>query len=346
MNNEAERHPSRATLWIFNPETDFALASEIVRYTPPKQIITLKNRLALLPALYASKDDYILVDRAMSHRDIAKLAYYNIATSKGIHIINSLPQVPLNVSPWGWNKSLRHELLCLGIDESTIPSESRIETLRRLSHRRLSIESNRLLNKFTGLKTPLPVELFSVEEANDFMTHVPNCYFKSPWSSSGRGIMIGGMLNERQTNEWLHGVIRRQGSVMAEIPSTRKLDFGTEWKISAGAADFIGLSLFETTPGGSYICNLIEPQDKLRSIIEKELKFSLNKILIAQKRMLGELIAPHYSGPLGIDCCIDTEGRPRPCLEINLRMTMGHIAANMPTSKMSYRFTPGKEIEL
>lgn len=49
------------TLHIFNPDTDYALASDSENYTPPVSILAIKRSLSLLPALYAERGDAILL---------------------------------------------------------------------------------------------------------------------------------------------------------------------------------------------------------------------------------------------------------------------------------------------
>ena len=48
---------------------------------------------------------------------------------------------------------------------------------------------------------------------------------------------------------------------------------------------------------------------------------------------IDDLIAPHYDGPVGIDMMLywDENGRIalNPCVEVNLRMTMGMVTAAM-----------------
>ena len=42
-----------------------------------------------------------------------------------------------------------------------------------------------------------------------------------------------------------------------------------------------------------------------------------------QRDAIAEVVAPGYSGPLGIDMLATGDGRINPCVEMNLRMTMG-----------------------
>ena len=60
-----------------------------------------------------------------------------------------------------------------------------------------------------------------------------------------------------------------------------------------------------------------------------ELDVVIGQVLLA----IDELIAPHYDGPVGIDMMFywDENGKIalNPCVEVNLRMTMGMVTAAM-----------------
>ncbi len=49
-------------LLLFNPETEYALASGASFYTPPASVEQLRHGLQLLPSSWAGADDYSLVD--------------------------------------------------------------------------------------------------------------------------------------------------------------------------------------------------------------------------------------------------------------------------------------------
>lgn len=342
-------------LLVFNPETDFALASGLAHYTAPAKIRQLKHSLAFLPALYGKCGDIILIPESFSDTVVdgksEVLPYRKLCQRKGIYAMtpsalkNVLMQNSLcidEVLPWGWNRTIRAELAEIGINDSILPSDSRLETLRSISHRRTSIIFNHELNALTGLKTPLSEEFDSEDESMEYMRLNPGCYFKSPWSSSGRGVLVGGMLEERLTLEWIHGSIRRQGSVMAEKACSRIIDFATEWMCKEGSVTFLGFSLFTTTRGGSYIANVIDTQNNIEKEIALHSPISTERLLESQQIVIEKIVAPYYDGPLGIDGCASADGDFRPCLELNLRMTMGLISLHLPTDAGRTLFNPPK----
>lgn len=332
------------TLWVFNPETDFALASGNVSYTPPKRIISLRRHLALIPAIYALEGDSILLLDKISIDELHSLPYYNLVREKRLRIVDTPPEDTTVISPWGWNLPIRNHLLSLGAPYSSLPSDSRLSDLRDLSHRRNTIIANKILGDSLGIDVPLPVEFSTTDDALHFMNENPGCYIKSPWSSSGRGIIIAGMLNAQLSREWLNGAMRRQRSVIAETPCLRTIDFATEWELSDGNADFCGFSIFDTTPGGAYRNNIISSQDSLRDIISRKIPVDTDLLVSSHKQMLESVIGHKYDGPVGIDCCSGENDDFRPCLEINMRRTMGHVSLSIHKDFNVECFIPGQDL--
>lgn len=295
-------------LLVFNPDHDYALANRGHIYTPPSRILKLAAALQWLPELWAEENDVIL---------LADGSFFNICNGD---FLND-PQFGISmIDPWGWNESLVYRLSALGIEKSLLPDESRLNRQKELSHRRISIRANRFLDS-----PSVPIECFSVEEGLDFFIDNPGCYFKLPWSSGGRGVLATEELNLTQVREWLSGAIRRQGSVMAEVGISRSLDFASLWSVSQGDVDFLGYSVSKSDGRGKYGGNLSAPQPVLKNIIESHSDFD-EDIIYRQKSFIEKEIAPAYEGKLGIDMIADSKGDIWPCVEINLRRTMGHVA--------------------
>lgn len=323
-------------LLIFNPDTDYALASGSPFFTPPASVIELRRRMALLPLAYALPgDSLLLLDTDITGLSSDKtVPSITEVTQKGItpvtlsEVADTLSAMPRPfILPWGWNPSLCHMLLEAGVDDSLLPDNSQLSELRRLSHRRLTIAFNASMqNYLPSIEFELPCEITSEEEAINYWHNHTDCYFKSPWSSSGRGIMATAELEERHIRPWVHGIIRRQGSVLAEPGVKRSLDFASEWICKSGRAHFIGLSVFVTSSRGKYKYNLTDPQPRLQSIISQAYPAFGPDIIEAQRHSLEQLVAPSYNGPLGIDMLTSTDGQLRPCVELNLRLTMGMVA--------------------
>lgn len=236
-----------------------------------------------------------------------------------------------DIFPWGWDPAICHE-----ISEkfphlsSRLSSPSQLEEIRRLSHRRLTIDFNRMIAyqiKSFDSEIIIPCEVKNVEEAMALYDSHPDCFFKAPWSSSGRGVMqCLDLERDKHIKPWVHGVIRHQGSVMWEKAADKALDFATEWMIEEGEVKFLGLSVFNASGRGKYHGNMVASDSFKTTYIEKSTPLLSTNLIEAQRKAIQTLIAPYYSGPVGVDMLADKDGKIRPCVEVNLRYTMGHAA--------------------
>lgn len=323
-------------LHIFNPETDFALAVGKKTYTPPAKVLKLRKARCLFPATFALPGDAILILDSLPREMLEKSEFFDTVSKKGLTIVDTdgleelfttgFPVID-RIQPWGWNHHLRKTLIDHGVPEWLVKSEGEIDSLRRLAHRKTTLTfRDSLREMLPSLSFNEVKELTTVEEAISFSRQFPVAFFKAPWSSSGRGVVCSTELTGELLTQWIWGSIRRQGSVMAEEGWLRKADFASEWMVGKGQAKFLGLSLFNTSSDGRYHGNVTKPQEELAEIISSLSPEWDIRIIDAQKRAIESLIAPQYEGPLGIDMLVSDDGRINPCVEINMRLTMGMAA--------------------
>lgn len=299
-------------LLVFNPEHDYALAHGGDFYTPPVSVKTLAEKLELVPLSWAEGNDFILL-----HNDsIVKASEPNKVLDRDKAVASVL-----SIEPWGWDNALSHRLRLLGVAERLLPEKAYIESLRRLSHRRISIAANKALNA-----PSVPREFSSIVEALNFYDENQGCFFKMPWSSGGRGVLATEELTHSQVTEWVRGAIRRQGSVMGEIGVRKIIDFASLWHVDRMKVTFLGLSVYRCDGRGKYDGNISDSQENLFKIIRDAVPSFSREYIERQKIFIGSFIAPVYQGHLGIDMMGDIEGKVFPCVEINLRRTMGHVA--------------------
>ncbi len=323
-----------SSIHIFNPDTDYALASGRNNYSPPSSIVGIRKKMALFPATYAKDGDAIILLDKISSRELSDCIGYNDCRRKNIRILtlNDLKNYlsyhskhsELILQPWGWNHTFVNTLRKMEIPEHYLKSDSAIDALRQLSHRRTCMPFRRVISlQLPQLSIDQSAEFINENDAFDFSMDHPIVYFKAPWSSSGRGIVNSVDLTGEGLKQWLRGCIRRQGSVIGEIGRKRTGDFATEWMCKDGKALFLGLSCFNATGDGHYLGNMNISQEEI-DLKLGELSFQWNnEILKAQEEALDKLIAPNYDGPVGIDMFTTVEGELNPCVELNLRMTMG-----------------------
>ncbi len=111
-------------------------------------------------------------------------------------------------------------------------------------------------------------------------------------------------------------------------------DFAVEFYAHAdGSVEYAGLSLFKTI-NGAYTGNVIASETEKWQMLGDDsvanvLRETIDElIVILQPYMKGV-----YCGPFGIDMMLLPERILHPCVELNLRRTMGHVALAITPEK-------------
>lgn len=302
-------------LLLFNPENDLALASNALSYTPTAAAIAMRQSGALLPLWWSEAGDEVIVPEALMPVAKAMCMKWNLP---GKAVTRTTASTAM---PWGWSRSALRELRSLGV--STLPSDERVRAIRNLSHRRTSIE---LLKAIGTEEQLLPMEFSHADTAIEAIHTMGETVLKMPWSGSGRGVFHSNHISRIMLEKTVRDVIHSQGSIIVEHELDKKRDFAALFYSNGERVTYRGLSLFITDTHGHYQGNLLMPQPQLMEKLGVEITELANKV--AEK--LTPIVAPTYSGWLGVDMMIysDENGNTTiwPCVEINLRMTMGVLA--------------------
>lgn len=323
------------TLHVFNPEHDLALASGLSNFTAPHAGRRLRADLGYLPALWAGADDCVLVE----HVGQARQAWGRLRARVGGRPCQFVDKSQLGrldisrVEPWGWDMPLRSSLIRHGVSPGACASEAEIADIRQCSHRRMAVRVQERLRMVPS------VEVSSLEAVSRLLTPDSSSpsllVIKAPWSSSGRGVRFVDSAHFDHFRGWIANVIRQQGSVMVEPYRPKVKDFGMEFEMQPdGMVNYLGLSLF-TTHNGAYAGNVIASEDEKRDMISRYVPASSVDIVRAKVMdALREVLGRRYVGPLGVDMMIVSHPSVdgfliHPCVEINLRRTMGHVAIAM-----------------
>lgn len=325
-------------LHIFNPEHDIVLATNVGQFTAPHAARELRGDLGFLPALWADEGDAVLVDDVMKATsalrhlrkyaaDVLLVSPSDLAASP--FLAQCEPQV------WGWDNAVVAQLRRTGMSEG-LPTDEQLEEIRRLSSRTWAASHllPALRNAVAGTTGEATV-LTSFSE-QDFVSLIP-FVLKAPWSSSGRGIRYVQTLEQLNRNAtWARRVIARQGGIMLEPYYNKVSDFAMEYEVTAnGEVVYRGLSLFRTQ-NGAYTGSIIATEEAKDEMLSR---YVTSQQLEAVRQTVADILAPVlrgvYAGPFGIDMMVVArEGVSgfllHPCIELNLRRTMGHVALSLP----------------
>ena len=315
---------------VFNPEHDIALASNLANFTAPHAGRQLRADLGFLPALWAVEGDGIFVDHVEQAEKIWKRLSIRHALGRRDAFTwlenGSSKEVITGLNVWGWDKALKAVLLRKGVNEAVLPSDALLEVIRRLSHRRTAA---RLLAMLQGEGTVGEAfECTESEEVEALLSRYGQVVLKAPWSSSGRGLRFLSVGRTPFCTQagWFRNLVASQGSVMVEPYYDKVKDFGMEFESTDAGIRYLGLSLFHTV-NGAYVGNILATEKIKREQISRYI--SVNLLDAIQDEIIRFLDLENYRGPFGIDMMVVTGENGfmlHPCVEINLRRTMGHVA--------------------
>lgn len=352
-------------LHIFNPEHDIALAVNRKRFTPPHAGRQLRADIGFVPAFWAADGDLVLVDNVEnaleSVRHLKKYAHDVVFITADD--LKSLGNVEgLSIVPWGWDITIREQLLSGNNSfERLMPNDEQLRNIREISNRRFAAKY--LLPQLRqGRQAQTVGESYYCEDEITAWTKIEQCgkcVLKSPWSSSGRGVRyITSSTVDNQTKGWVKNVIHQQGGIMVEPLYAKVLDFGMEYTVDKnGEVEYCGLSLFSTS-GSAYTGNLLATEADKREILSRYFDIDLLESVSADvKGILKDHLRGVYKGAFGIDMmAVAKTGKEgfylHPCVELNLRMTMGHLALALapyvfePQRVMNISFTDKYRIRI
>lgn len=310
-----------------------ALATGGINYVAPPFAQRMAADLALLPAFIAEPGSLVVTD---SDTDAQWLEELNKNFGLDVHVVKTSELRKLNdyrIMPWGWCLDMRRRLLKWGASSSSVPSKDEIYHLRGLSHRRVSILIHLRLQELLGRQLcPVPMELATTDEVMAWAREHSDCYIKTPWSSSGRGVYHSHNGPTPELEQWCHGALKRQGSVLCEQALDKVMDLAVEFYCQDGATTARGYSIFTTDAHSQYSHGEVAASHELKRRITA-LYPTLDEVVEALTQVLDELVAPAYSGWLGVDMLLFKSRMAKtdaaigidPCVELNLRPTMGAV---------------------
>lgn len=324
------------TLYIFNPEHDYALAHDSDHFVPLQSALRFAKECApFLRHLFGNIHIFCPYDTPTL--DLSELSFDHI-------------------QPWGWDRLIRQQLRNAGVSESLLPSDSELDQLRNLAHRKMSIQAMEFLHEaYPAMIYPPAARLLTdIDMVESFVKEQGECIFKSPYSGNGRGNLYAHGELTPTLRRQCTGVLRRQKALLGEPLLNVVQDFAMEFHCTPQKVDFVGYSLFQTLHYG-YAGNELRSDSDIEKILGQWVNHQqLESVRTALIAFMEREIQPHYQGCVGVDMFVYRENddfRLNPMVEINLRMTMGMAAHkiylqhvhphSIGTMQLEYRPKPG-----
>lgn len=338
-------------LYYHNPTCDFAIANGTVSWQPNRLLQLMERDTGNLPQYLCHPRDIVLVRQLPSERlrQVISDSGLNLPEFRLIHEAaedpDFLSQARGSIRPWGWSPSAHAALepfkISCSADFLNSPVAYWQQGFRplysRLTARDILVKILQE-DELPELADPgtIPEICCTLREIEILVENRGPMMVKMPWSSSGRGLQpITTYPISRSVSQRLSGMLRDQGFVLAERLLSKICDLGFLYEITSGEIRFVGHSRFFTNEKGQYRGNYLNGYPTGKSREEQEFIRHAGKALppIQTRALEKSGITSLYEGPCGIDTLIyrDSAGKLRiqPCLEINLRYTMGHVAARL-----------------
>lgn len=322
---------SKRTAYLFNPTCEMEVSNGLVSYMPPIHLRNLSKDLSMLPYIYASANDVVLVDHLPETNFLARLEEAGFSLPQ-FHLLSKVNELnsDYKAQPWGWSpvaaKKLEH--FGGGWNKELRPFFSRIfaqNVLEQFVEKKI---------KHTSTESEVALKIDNIDDVEQLLTKWGQLVIKAPYSSSGRGVQI---LRSNHFDSCIYNktksIIKQQGAVMVEPLLDKITDLAFEFRIENNTVSFAGYSSFTVSKSGQYESHQL-PFCKNRLPNEAQELWD-NGTLEASKDALREIlqqsnISQLHKGYFGVDAMIyrhpDKSIRIQPCIEINLRYNMGIIA--------------------
>lgn len=321
------------TLYIFNPENDLALACGEPNFTAPPMARKIRDDLQMLP-IWIMDSGVICADLSKINIDFLEWNKARFRSLENVGIFDCSQKVA-NIVPWGWSPAILSDIRRI-LPDFDIVGKAEVKKLRELSSRETAVTAYRLIKgKMPELQMPENPVFCRCE--NDVVAAVKlmgDCMIKSPWSGSGKGVFHVGEHNYKDYAPWIVSTIKKQGGIVCEKYLDKIQDFAFEFYSDGESVKYEGISVFYSNNRFSYEESLIASTADLEKFIgDKIPQLDIQNLKTAIIDVLNGIIASKYKGYFGVDMLLYRDEHEgiclQPCVEINLRITMGHIASHI-----------------
>lgn len=336
-------------LHVFNPENDLALADFAPYYIAPASARMMRADLSVLPLWWASDGDVIWTELPEVAERYVHSACVNVP-AVGWWKGGDCPTVAA-VEPWGWSPALVCALGDAGCPGNLLPTEEQLHRYRQLSGRAQAVrllqdlrEAPILGKSFGNRLCGLSICCATESEVANAVASFPKTILKAPWSGSGKGLRFAYGTYGQPLSGWCRRVLENQKAVVVEPLYEKRFDFAFEFFSDGHSVRYVGLSVFLTTSRGTYGGNWVASEAVKEAWLEQYVPRPLCMTLRTElEKRIGRLVGGDYKGYLGVDMMLckmsgTDELFVHPCVEVNLRRTMGLVAVDL-----AHYLAPGAE---
>jgi hypothetical protein len=339
-------------LYLFNPTCEYAVANGNANWQPNRILQKMEADLSLLPLFFACEHDFVLVENLPSAAFTASLIKQlnidipNFISKKDAVSNQYLINLKKNkLLPWGWSPAV-HKFLT-PFKESCLPEfrESPVfnwkQEYREIISRKFALRILKELQSTIESEIILPfadTPTICTTQA-DFEAAIKQwgkLMIKAPWSSSGRGLQpITKTPVHPKVWEKVMAIARDQGFAIAEPLLNKALDLALLFELKNGKVEYLGTSYFYTNNKGQYEGNYL---NGLPDKTDKQtISFAEYAVEVIRQPIIEAIenskMATLYEGVFGVDTLIyfdqNNNLKINPCLEINVRHTMGLLALRL-----------------
>ena len=326
-------------IYLFNSGHEQEVLYDSPSYTLPERSTRISQDFELIPLWYARSSDFVLVAEAREDdfcKGLKKIGFVvpSVITYSDLNLLQ-LTNQSFSIVPWGISSAvisrIRKNIDSVN-DSIHVPVYNK--SLLNINSRLFAIDVLRKIKEQGFL--PSTIDIPQVFDDFDTLVEYIKMYnnevilVKSPYSSSGIGLLWIREGLERSETQILKGFFKRQKCVVVEKVYTKIIDFALEYIYEKDTFQFRGISLFSTNYKGAYQGNVLRSQQYISAEICKYIPVS---VLDEIKNLYVEILNQYCEGMglscIGIDMMIiqTEEGYAlHPCVEINPRYNMGYLA--------------------
>lgn len=334
-------------IYFFNPTCEPAIANGSPYYTAPARLRKFEADLGYLPVWLAEEGDQVLVQGKVDEAFHSSMKNLGFRLPEVINFDEALTDVDWvsrprgSLIPWGWSPAVyqifKPVMPSFCDDFLRSPVASWQSSHRNLYSRLSGID---LLDKITDEinlpwlteKSSLPVVCTTLEAIwLEVGLHVKSVV-KTPWSSSGRGLLLFPNPDLKKKNEEvLSGMLSQQGFVTVEPWMDKLTDLSFQFYFHEGIIAYKGRTIFETDSKGRYVRNFLTDSPLIPSEVSRFLENHCQQVVdLLMSKLAQSSYASSYEGWIGVDAMVyKTENellKFHPVVEVNGRFTMGALA--------------------